>query len=317
MNLIKEALLKAKAAQGEELAGSHISGSNGSNSSNERPITPHSSAQVLAGPRRARINVDWEALRESGVLAPLEDDEQIARQIRDIKRPLIAHAFGKRATSVENGNLIMVTSALAGEGKTFISFNLARSMAGERDHSVLLIDADVAKPHTSNLLGLQDAVGLLDLLEDGDERLETAILDTDVPGLSVLPAGKRRPHATELLASFRMEELANKLVSHDRNRIVLFDSPPLIQTSESKVLAEHVGQIVFVVCADKTPKGAVAEAAISLGEEKAVNFVLNKATTNTLTTRYGAYGAYGSAYNYEGSARTSAVYPRSQQAGSS
>jgi Mrp family chromosome partitioning ATPase len=97
-----------------------------------------------------------------------------------------------------------------------------------------------------------------------------------------------------------MEKLAQLLVSSDRSRIVLFDSPPLLQTSESKVLAEYVGQIVFVVCADTTPKGAVAEAVMALGEEKAVNFLLNKATSKANVTRYG-YGAsasYGSEYRY-------------------
>ena len=313
MNLIKEALEKARAAQDDARSAARVTGSDHHYEGHAAGHS-HTGAQVLPGPRRARINMDWEALRESGVLAPLEEDERIARQIRDIKRPLIAHAFGKRATSVENGNLIMVTSAVAGEGKTFISFNLARSMAGERDHSVLLVDADVAKPHTSTLLGLEDAVGLLDLLEDGDAGLETAIVETDVPGLSILPAGKRRHHSTELLASFRMEQLARKLVSLDRSRVVLFDSPPLLQTSESKVLAEHVGQIVFVVCANKTPKGAVAEAVISLGEERAVNFVLNKATTNSLVTRYGSYGS-GYGYGYGGPAPASGVHPGSWQAG--
>jgi protein-tyrosine kinase len=298
MSLIKEALKRARAAHDEERR--QLQDSGGHLTSGEE-IGRYPTAQVLAGPRHARINFDWEALRASGVFAPLEDDELIARQIRDIKRPLIAHAFGKRATPVENGNLIMVTSALAGEGKTFISFNLARSMAGERDHSVLLVDADVAKPHTTSLLGLENSFGLLDLLDTPGQRLDTAILETEVAGLSVLPAGKPRRHATELLASSHMENLTQSLVSSDRNRIVLFDSPPLLQTSESKALAEYVGQVVFVVCADKTPKGAVAEAIMSLGEgNKAVNVLLNKVASSAVVARYG-YGAtaqYGSDYRY-------------------
>lgn len=296
MSMIKKALQRARAAEDEERQRKQVP-DDYVTSAHDRDR--HPSAQVLAGPRRTRINVDWEALRDSGVLAPLEDDELIARQIRDIKRPLIAHAFGRRATLVENGTLIMVTSAMAGEGKTFVSFNLARSMAGERDHSVLLVDADVAKPHTTSLLGATDYIGLLDLLEDPDQSLEAAILETDVPGLSVLPAGKPRPYATELLASAQMEKLAQMLVSIDRDRIVLFDSPPLLQTSESKVLAEYVGQVVFVVAADKTPKGAVAEAVMALGEQKAVNVLLNKATSNAAMTQYGYGGiSYGRGYQY-------------------
>ena len=310
MSLIKEALKRARAAQDEELR--QLQDTHAPAKRDDQGGR-HPTAQVLAGPRRARINFDWEALRAGGVFAPLEDDELIARQIRDIKRPLIAHAFGRRATPVQNGNLIMITSALAGEGKTFISFNLARSMAGEQDHSVLLVDADVAKPHTTGLLGLEDSIGLLDLLENPDQRPDTAIVETELPGLSILPAGKPRRHATELLASSRMEDLAQYLLTSDRRRIVLFDSPPLLQTSESKALAEYVGQIVFVVCAGKTPKGAVAEAIMSLGEgEKAVNVLLNRATGSSNVTRYGygSAGPYGSDYRYGSS--TSRDTPRNR-----
>jgi exopolysaccharide/PEP-CTERM locus tyrosine autokinase len=307
MSLIQEALERAKAVRDEESAAAHLPDL--SVSRDRIRGFPDTIASMPAKPNRRHLQIDWRALRNSGLLAPINDEELIGRQIRDIKRPLIAHAFGKRATSVENGNLIMVTSALAGEGKTFISFNLARSMAEERDHTVLLVDADVAKPHTSALFGQQDSPGLLDLLEESDEHLDSIIVETDTPGLSILPAGRPRSNSTELLASSRMERLARQLVTADRNRIVLFDSPPLIQTSESKVLAEYVGQIVFVVCAEQTPKGAVAQAVMSLGEEKAVNFILNKSTSNAIITRYGYGQTYGGDYKYGGPPSAGAASP--------
>ena len=89
---------------------------------------------------------------------------------------------------------------MAGEGKTFSSINLALSMAREKDHSVLLVDADVAKPQTSEIFGATDEPGLLDLLEDSKMKPKSAILQTDVPGLTILPAGRSRESATELLA---------------------------------------------------------------------------------------------------------------------
>ena len=290
MSLIQEALRKAKAARDDmspsealAITTPNVVGGRSDGSSDVRPI-------------RRRLEVDWEALREGGLLAPVTDDQLIARQIRDIKRPVVAQAFGKRADSVAAGNLVVVTSSLAGEGKTFIACNLARSISQERDHTVLLVDADVAKPHTSEMFGLGDEPGLLDLLEDDGLSLNSAIFDTDVPGLSILPAGKRAD-ATELLASARMDRLVKQLSSADRNRIVLFDSPPLIQTSESKVLAEVAGQIVFVVCAEKTPKAAVAEAMMTLGEEKPVSLVLNKSTSDAIVPRYGSATPYGE-YQY-------------------
>ena len=116
------------------------------------------------------LHVDSQALKNAGLIAPDYHEELLANQYRDIKRPLIAHAFGKRATTIERGNLIMVTSAVAGEGKTFTSINLALSMARERDHSVILVDADVAKPHTSEMFGARDEPGLLDVLENPRRR---------------------------------------------------------------------------------------------------------------------------------------------------
>jgi protein-tyrosine kinase len=238
-----------------------------------------------------RIKVDWKAIRDAGILTRARVDGPLSRQFRDIKRPLMAHAFGKKAIRLENSRLIMITSSLSGEGKTFVTLNLARSMAQGTDYSVLLVDADVAKPHTSELLGVPEETGLLDLLENPGSPPSSAILDTDFEGLSILPAGKPRPNATELLASLRMEKLVAALVSQDKNRIILLDSPPLLQTSEAKVLAGCVGQIILVVGADHTPKGAVAEALQLVGEYDVVNLILNKSSARANSVGYG-YG-YG------------------------
>ncbi|MEM9172462.1 MAG: P-loop NTPase, partial [Pseudomonadota bacterium] len=143
-----------------------------------------------------RLKVDQKALRAAALIAPEYHVDLFANQYREIKRPLIAHAFGKRATRIELGHLIMVCSALSGEGKTFTSINLALSMAQERDHQVLLVDADVAKPHISNLFGASRELGLLDALEDPSLDPRSLILPTDLKGLSILPAGKPRMNAT-------------------------------------------------------------------------------------------------------------------------
>jgi exopolysaccharide/PEP-CTERM locus tyrosine autokinase len=216
-------------------------------------------------------------------------------QYRHIKRPLIAHAFGKRATKIEDGHLIMVASALAGEGKTFTCLNLALSMARERDVTVLLVDADVAKPHISRLFGAADQPGLLDVLDDPahyDHR--SVVMTTDVPGLALMPAGAARPHASELLASDRMEALASRLGEEDSHRVVLFDSPPLLQTSEARILAGVVGQIALVVCAGITPQHVVMDAIDTLHEGKAVNLILNQARYSGSDGYYGGYHVYGS-----------------------
>ena len=155
--------------------------------------------------------------------------------------------MGRGAKKLANGQLIMTASALPEEGKTFTSFNLALSIALEKDLTVLLVDADVSKRHISRILGLESNAGLLDALKDDTLDLESLVVPTDIQGLSILPAGNRTDIATELLSSTHMENTVSRLGAHDPNRIVLLDSPPLMLTSESRALAAMVGQVVVVV----------------------------------------------------------------------
>lgn len=235
------------------------------------------------------VAVDEEALRAAGLVAPETDEKVIVRQYQEIKRPLIANAFGRRATRVKDGNIIMVTSAIAGEGKTFNTINLALSMAQEKDYSVLLVDADVAKPHTSEIFGASDEVGLLDLLEDASLSPDAAVLGTNYKGLQILPAGRPRVGATELLASSRMEEILVALSGSAKHRVILLDSPPLLQTSEAKVLASLVGQVVVVVKAESTPQDATRSAVAALDHSKPINLVLNQVRSRAMEQHY-SYG---------------------------
>jgi exopolysaccharide/PEP-CTERM locus tyrosine autokinase len=241
------------------------------------------------------VRVDNRALREAGFLAPEEEERQVIDQYRNIKRPLIAHAFGKRATRIPDGHLVLITSALSGEGKSFTCINLALSLARERDYEVLLVDADVAKPHISRLFGASKEPGLLDLLDD--DRLmnhRDVVLRTDILGLSLLPTGQARPHATELLASNRMEELIRALGADNPRRIVVFDSPPVLLTSEARVLTRLVGQVVIVVHAGITPQQAVLDAVDTIDEGKAVSLILNQARHSAGGGYYGGSYGYGS-----------------------
>lgn len=242
------------------------------------------------------IQFDQEALRDAGLIAPDNHVQMLADQYRDIKRPIIANAFGRRVTKVDDGNLIMISSAVAGEGKTFTSINLAISIAQEKDLNVLLVDADVAKPHISNVLGVSEMPGLLDILQNEDNSLvpEALIVPTDIKGLSILPAGLPRAHATELLSSFKMEKLTKDLAARSLHRFIIFDTPPLTQTSEAKALANFAGQVVLVVQAETTPQNAVSEALDILGLDKAVNLVLNQSRMDTDASEYG----YGYGYSY-------------------
>ncbi len=230
-------------------------------------------------------------LRTAGLLPPEQDMAQLARQYRRIKYPLMAQAMGRGVPRTPKGYLIMIASAMPGEGKTFTALNLSLSLALEKDIKVLLVDADVAKPQLSQVLGLGNAPGLLDVLRDGSVDVEALIRPTDVPKLSFLSAGLGAVDATELLSSTRMERLTTLLGQHDGARIVVFDSPPLLQTTESAALVRVTGQIVVVVRAETTPQPVVLDALKILDGHPAVSLVLNQ-STRAVTSSYYYYG-YG------------------------
>ena len=237
------------------------------------------------------IVVERSVLRAAGLLPPEQDIGLLARQYRKIKHPLVAQAMGRGVPRAPKGYLIMIASAMAGEGKSFTAVNLALSLALEKDLKVLLVDADVAKPHLSHVFGVGQSPGLLDALRDPHLDVETLIRATDLPALSFLPAGMGSEEATELLSSPRMEQLAERLGRHDSRRIVVFDSPPLLQTTESAALARIAGQIVVVVRAESTPQPVLIDALETLDGHPAVSLVLNQ-STRSVTSAYYYYG-YG------------------------
>lgn len=255
--------------------------------------TPAVSSEPPITSRRVELNL--EQIAANGILTPHGPRTQLSDQYRVIKRPLIENAMGKGASSLKHANLIMVTSAVAGEGKSFTSINLAMSIAAELDHTVMLVDADVARPSVLRVLGLEQGPGLLDLLE-GKAEMADVLLRTNVDKLTILPAGTQHPRATELLASDAMRKLLDDMATRYPDRIIIFDSPPLLLTTESRVLASHMGQTVVVVHAGRTLQSDVRHA-LSLIESCPVRLMLLNRAREDATGAYGAYG-YGYGYGY-------------------
>lgn len=233
-----------------------------------------------------------EKLKDFGFLTPDSADQRLAEEYRMLKRPLLMNAFNTGADKVEHSNSVMVTSAFAGEGKTYTSFNLAISMSMERNNTVLLIDSDVIKGSLSKLLGLENSPGLIDLLTNPELNLSDVIVSTDIPRLKVLPAGRPNIHSTELLASSEMKRIADDMSRRYPDRIILFDAPPLLVTSQAKVLTGVVGQILLVVEAGSTPQEMVKESVSQLDKNKIIGVVLNKSRSLPGKGYYGGY--YGS-----------------------
>jgi protein-tyrosine kinase len=246
-------------------------------------------AKTATGIRRVDIALD--RLRDRGFVTPDVPKSQIADEFRVVKRPIIrnarAAAAGPRARPT---NLVMVTSALPGEGKTFTALNLAISVAMEMDSTVLLVDGDVAHPALPELLGIPASPGLLDLLTGDRVDVSDALVKTNVEKLTVLPAGSRHRRATELLASEQMANLLRELASRYRDRIIIFDSPPLLATTEARVLATHMGQVVVVVAANTTSQRAVDQALGTIESCEIVMMMLNKVATSEVGSYYGMYG---------------------------
>jgi protein-tyrosine kinase len=252
------------------------------------PLAPVAPLPTAAPLPAKRIPIDQLRLRNSGYMPEEGQQIRFAEYYRELKRPLIQKAL---SANTPETRLIMVSSALPGDGKTFTSINLALSMARERDLSIVLVDADVPKAHISNALNMQDERGLTDSLLDDSLDVESLILGTDINSLTVLPAGRPTTAATELIASSRMNEVVARLARHPR-RLVVLDSPPLLISSEARALVQIPAQLVLVARAHHTPRQALLDA-IAKVDKRNLHLVLNDAPVSGSDSYYGYYGYYG------------------------
>lgn len=242
----------------------------------EVPVAPAANPDAAPGARTRRVELDLARMRELGMVTAAGGRTNLLEEFRIIKRPLLKRAFAERGPKDNPANLIMVTSSLPNEGKTYCAINLAMSIAMELDHTVLLVDADVARPSVLRTLGLPTQRGLMDILVDDQLDLSDVMLRTNVDTLALLPAGTGTARATELLASSTMTAMLHELANRYPDRIIIFDSPPLMLTSEARVLASHMGQIVVVVEAQTTTQHAVKESLAQLEGMANVNLIYNK-----------------------------------------
>ncbi len=228
-------------------------------------------------------------LRERGMLVPGSSSIQMLEEYRRIKRPILMNIANN--PDQENANLIMVTSSSPAEGKTFTSINLAVSVAMELDKTALLVDADIHKPAASDILGVGDRPGLVDVLSSEDLDVASVLLKTDIPSLSLFPVGKERIDANELLSSNAMAALMKELAHRYHDRVIIIDTPPILVANEAAVLSNLVGQVVVVVEAEKTRKTLLDEALSSITlRNKSVGLVLNK--NRIRPDKYSYYGSY-------------------------
>jgi exopolysaccharide/PEP-CTERM locus tyrosine autokinase len=224
-----------------------------------------------------RITIDLDRLERLGCIRSEGGKKtELVEQFQIIKRPLIQKALATGGGAIRNGNAIMVTSAKPGEGKSFVAINLALSIASEHDLHVMLLDGDFFHQSLPAMLGVTVERGLVDLLLDERLDIGDVLLSTNVDKLTILPAGRGRSHSTELLSSQRMRLLMQEAVSRYTDRLIIIDSPPVLASTETGVLASLVGQIVMVVEQNRTGSRLVERSLAKLRDCAELSFVLNK-----------------------------------------
>jgi exopolysaccharide/PEP-CTERM locus tyrosine autokinase len=254
------------------------------------PAQPTAQAASGGDERRSRtIDLDFLRMSRCGLLVPGTPRSQLEEEFRIIKRPLLENLRGQTAARPKRANIIMVTSALPGEGKTQTAINLAISIAMELDHTVLLVEADVIRPSALERMGVPASKGLLDMLMHPETDLSEVLLKTNIPKLTLLPAGTSSSRSTELLASAAMDNLLEELATKYPDRVIIFDTPPLLPSTESRVLATSMGQVVMVVEAGKTALNTVKQAYATVEECPVVMSMLNKYTGPKGNRAYGYY----------------------------
>jgi exopolysaccharide/PEP-CTERM locus tyrosine autokinase len=260
---------------------------------------PPADSEVIQLDDSADVIINLRRLKSAGMVTPDAARSKIAEEFRLIKRPLLTNVIEGDYPPDEHPNLIMVTSSLPGEGKTFVAVNLAISMAMEMDRTVLLVDADVVKPSVALTLEIEpDSAGLIDMLVEPEVGLADCILSTNIPKLRLMTSGARRQNSVELLASEDMLRVANELATRYPDRIVIFDSPPLLAATEAGVLSRLMGQVVVVVEAAKTPQYILKEALTLLDESKITGLVLNKSRRPFGSEYYYYYRSSSYGYGY-------------------
>lgn len=254
----------------------------------QRGMLADPAAGMLQGP----ASVDAVSLERAGMVDWSRTRTRISEEFRLVQRQIIRSAFGPGA---EPGfsNLLLVTSARPGEGKSFMSTNLSGSIARQGDHHVLLVDADSKRDSICYSLGLAQARGLLDLAANPKLDPAPLIVRTPIERLSILPVGRERERSAELFSTKEMTRLIQSLGRRYADRLLILDAPPCLSTSDPAVLAQVVGQILFVVEADRTQRDEI-EASLDLIQAcPTITMVLNK---QQISSRY-TFGAYSSYYS--------------------
>jgi len=255
------------------------------------PAGEPASSRGVAPANPARARLDFRALRQNGMITPDNMTSAISNEFRGIKRKLLQNVRDPKTRAAVN-NLIMITSSLPGEGKTFSSINLALSLAAEKGLHVLLIDADIIRPSVGKVFVSPPQEGLTELLSGRISKVSDVLCRcVDIPNLSVIFSGDPKNGNPEQISSSQMVNLCRELSNRYPDRVILLDTPPVLASSEAAILAGYVHQVIMVVSADQTDKHQLREALEAVSSCKNINLLFNKAP-NWNEAEYRSYYGY-------------------------
>jgi receptor protein-tyrosine kinase len=224
-----------------------------------------------------KVRLRFADLRNAGMVTPDNMVSEISNEFRRVKRDLLLRARETQSLRLVN-NLVMITSSLPGEGKTFVSTNLALSLAAERDLHVLLIDGDPVRQSLGRFFEGPVDAGLIDVLAGDRTDLGDVIFRCEeLPSLSVIFAGNLRPNAPELMASKRMIDVCVELSTRYPDRMIIIDTPPVLGSAEPAAISLHVHQLIMVVASGQTSRVAVRNAIERVSSCRNIALLLNKA----------------------------------------
>jgi len=265
------------------------------NGSDELPPPGGDAASEIGGPE---LVLDRGRLAGYGITMPSSARSRTVEEFRLVKRNLMTQ-FSQGDSSVDqrSSRLIMITSARPGEGKTFISLNLALAFASERDVKALLVDVDTQHSTLKTILGISTEQGIVDVLA-GNRELSEVLIQTNVPNLMVLPPGRGGPHAPELFSSNKMAILMAEMTRRFADRYIIIDTPPCMASSDAAALAPLVGQIVFIVEAHHTQQVEIEASLSILSACPRISLLLNKSDTMA-GEHFGSYEYYYHSQGHE------------------
>ena len=241
----------------------------------------------------------WRMLTQADIRPGDDAPSLITGQVpasRAAERFQLLRVWFENWTSTHNKRVIMVSSALPGEGKSFVSLNLAVTLA-TAGYRVMLVDADLRRPCLHRPFNLVPLHGLVDYLEGRAEFAECLSRVPALPTLTVVAAGGVTTASAELMAGRRMGEFVEQARALEPPHYVLFDAPAALATPETEILASVVDAALLVVAANHTPRQMVKQTFELLKKTTICGVVLNRCEPAYSTSRKVAYGYYGQAAN--------------------